>query len=313
MRVVGNITSLFAVGGDDALKNGANQKANRFKPVVKFLGPFHLKNGTQDHIITLPQYIGSIRVMVVAENGGAFGKAEKTVSVRKPLMILGTLPRVLGPEEEVSLPVSVFALEKGIKNVSVEVKPNEYFSVLDEAQKTISITQTGEYDLSFHLKVKGEEGIGRVKIIARSGSEVAEYSVELNIRNPNSKLVNFTEAVVEPGKSCSLAYELIGSKKSNKATLEVSSTPPLNLHSRLDYLMEYPYGCVEQTTSCGFPLLFLEKFMDLSQQVHTMKDIYIKAAIQRLGTMVTTDGGFAYWPGSSVSNDWGSSYAGDFL
>ena len=309
----GSVSSLFAVGGDDMLKNGSGQKANRFKPVVTFLGPFSLTSGSKEHVIKLPQYVGSVRVMVIAEKDGAYGKTDKTVSVRKPLMVLGTLPRVLGPSEDVTLPVTIFALEKNIKNVSIEVQTNDLLTVVNDSRKNVSFSQLGEQDISFQLKVKSDEGVGKVKIVARCGNEVSEYSMELNIRNPNSKMTNFTEALIDPGKSADLAYELEGTKQTNKAVLEVSSIPPMNLRSRLEYLMEYPYGCVEQTTSSVFPLLYVEKFMDLSDQLKKVRDINIKAAITRLGSMVAPDGGFSYWPGGSISNEWGSSYAGDFL
>src|SRR5690606_36057160 len=101
---------ILTIGGDEAGSgSGKQQSANRFKPVVKYLGPFYLKKGgKQTHDFQLPAYIGSVRAMVVAADKGAYGFAEKTAAVKKPLMILGTLPRVLGPTEVIKLPVTVF-------------------------------------------------------------------------------------------------------------------------------------------------------------------------------------------------------------
>ena len=42
----------------------------------------------------MPNYNGRVRVMVVAGNGELTGNTEKSVLVRKPVMLLGTLPRV---------------------------------------------------------------------------------------------------------------------------------------------------------------------------------------------------------------------------
>ena len=90
--------------------------------MVKFLGPFSLKAGEKKaHSVDLPQYVGAVRVMVVAGNGSAYGSAEKSVFVRQALMILPTLPRVIGPDEQFSLPVSVFTSEASIKSVKLEV------------------------------------------------------------------------------------------------------------------------------------------------------------------------------------------------
>ena len=55
----------------------------------------------------MPQYIGSVKTMVVAGYEGAYGHADKVTPVRKPLMVLATLPRVLGPEENVKLPITL--------------------------------------------------------------------------------------------------------------------------------------------------------------------------------------------------------------
>ncbi len=70
----------------------------------------------------MPNYIGSVKAMVVAGQDGAYGSAEKAVPVKKPLMVLATLPRVMGPGESVKLPVTVFAMDKQVKDVQVQIK-----------------------------------------------------------------------------------------------------------------------------------------------------------------------------------------------
>jgi uncharacterized protein YfaS (alpha-2-macroglobulin family) len=105
----GDLERILSIGGDAGGRNmNKNITVNRFKPVVKFMGPFHLNAGEkQTHAFTLPQYIGSVKVMVIAGHDGSYGFADKDVAVKKPLMILATLPRVLGPTEKIQLPVTV--------------------------------------------------------------------------------------------------------------------------------------------------------------------------------------------------------------
>ena len=111
---------MLAIGGDEAAVSAQGRRANRFPPMVRFLGPFRLAaKAAGTHRIEIPQYVGAVRVMVVAGRDGAFGAAEKSAFVRRPLMLLATLPRVLGPEESVALPVSVFALEPKVKDVAL--------------------------------------------------------------------------------------------------------------------------------------------------------------------------------------------------
>ena len=71
--------------------------------------------------------------MVVAGDGSAYGSAEKSVFVRQALMILPTLPRVIGPDEQFSLPVSVFTSEASIKDVKLEVQTDARFSAVGDA------------------------------------------------------------------------------------------------------------------------------------------------------------------------------------
>lgn len=134
----GSVDNIYEIGGGDAAAGAKNRKADRFKPVVSYLGPFSLKAGeTKSHQLVMPNYVGSVRAMVVAgdHNIAAYGNAEKTVPVRKPLMVLASLPRILSPGEKVTIPVTVFAMEKKVKNVSVNIKESEAFIPIGETKK----------------------------------------------------------------------------------------------------------------------------------------------------------------------------------
>ncbi len=107
-------------------------------------------------------------------------------------------------------------------------------------------------------------GVAKVKLIAQSGAEKAEYDVEMDIRNPNPYVTNVVSAVIQPGSNWAVNYAPIGMAGTNSGTVELSSIPPINLKKRLSYLMQYPHGCVEQTTSGVFPQLFLDKLSALT-------------------------------------------------
>ncbi|MEB0249900.1 alpha-2-macroglobulin family protein, partial [Mucilaginibacter sp. 5B2] len=141
----GGLERILSIGGDGTNGTNKNVTVNRFKPVVKFLGPFHLGSGDkQTHQFTLPQYVGSVKAMVIAGHNGAYGTAEKAVAVKKPLMILATLPRVLGPSESVQLPVTVFAMENNIKSVSVQVQSNAFSNLGGNNVKIVKFAKPGD-------------------------------------------------------------------------------------------------------------------------------------------------------------------------
>lgn len=309
----GELSGLLAIGGGDEVEKKGGTKANRFKPVVKFMGPFTLRSGTNKHTFKMPNYVGSVRTMVVAANNGAYGSAQKTTPVRKPLMVLATMPRVVGPKEEVKLPVTVFAMNDKIKNVSVKVKTNDYFKVLGSKSQQLTFDQTGDKMTYFNLKVSPVTGVGRIKIIATSGGERAEYDVEIDVRMPNPRISRVIDAAVDAGKEWSTDYKPVGVKGTNNGTIEVSSIPPMNLEKRLNYLIRYPHGCVEQTTSSVFPQLHLSTFVELSAEKKFEVEDNIRAGIERLKGFITNSGGFAYWPGEDYASEWGSNYAGHFM
>jgi hypothetical protein len=260
----------------------------------------------------MPNYVGSVRTMVIAGKDGAYGHAENTTPVRKALMVLATLPRVLGPGEEVELPVSIFVMNDKIRNVKVEVSASDLFSLTAPSQN-IDFLQTGEQMAYFNLKVADRIGIGKIKVTASSGNETAFQEIEIEVRNPNPVMTKSADFVIEQGQSLPVPYEFFGMPGTNSGQVTFSGLPDFGLEKNLAYLVQYPYGCIEQTTSSAFPQLFLPSLADLSQDRRVKVDRNIRAAINKISKMASADGAFTYWPGISAYSDWGTSYAGHFL
>lgn len=309
----GKLGQIFAVGGDESLKKKAAKKANRFKAMVRFMGPFDLEAGQkQKHTFKIPNYIGSVRTMVVAGYDGAYGSAQKTTPVKKPLMILATLPRVLGPNETVKLPINVFAMEENIKKVDLQLEINDFFTT-EKKSTSVTFAETGDKLAWFDLKVANKTGIGKVKVIAESGNERAEYDIEIEVRNPNPPRTVVVNSVLEAGKTWEETFALFGSEGTNSASLDIFGTPPFGLESRMQYLIKYPFGCSEQITSAVFPQLFLENLMEISADEKIKISQNINTAIRKLKSSQSYNGGMKYWPTSTKSNDWVTNYVGHFM
>ncbi|RAV99397.1 alpha-2-macroglobulin family protein [Pseudochryseolinea flava] len=306
---------MLSIGGDgEGAAKGDDARANRFKPVVKFFGPYTIDGGSQELKFTMPQYIGSVKSMLVAGYEGAYGKAEKVTPVRKPLMVLATLPRVLGPEETLKLPITLFTQQKSIKNVKIEVRTTGPLSVTGETVRAVSMPASGDLTVDFDIAVKSETGIAKVEVIASSGNFKATDVIEIEVRNPNLPVTTVSETMIEAGKSWSSAVVPIGIAGTNTAILEVSNMPAINMGHRLRYLIQYPYGCIEQTTSSVFPQLYLDQVKELTETEKMNIQRNVTMGIERLRSFIQRDGGFGYWPGTSEGSDaWGTSYAGHFL
>lgn len=310
----GKIGPLLSIGGDEALKPG-NNTMSRFKPIVKFIGPFTLKGGKTDtHKITLPSYFGSVRVMVVAGNSkGAYGNTDKTVPVRNPLMILSTLPRVTGPDEEILLPVNVFAMDKKVKNVNISVQSNGLFQFTDGASKSVSFTETGDKMVYFKVKVGKKPGNEKIVIKASGGGETATETINIEVRNPNPPTLLSSQALVSANDTAQLHLTMDAIQDEDWVKLEISRMPGVNLNKNLAYLLAYPHGCSEQVTSKAFPLLYVSTFRNFTDKEKAKIEYNIKEAIKIISSRQLGDGGIAYWPGDRYPTEWVTTYAGHFL
>jgi hypothetical protein len=310
----GELERILSIGGDGSEINNDGAKANRFKPMVRFMGPFHIGKGEKKtHSIRMPTYIGSVRTMLIAGYNGAYGFAEKTTPVKSPLMILGTLPRVLSVGEEVQLPVSVFGGEGNLDNVNVSVETNSLVQLTGKNAQVTSVKKNDEKVLFFNLKVKNQTGIAKVTIVASSGAKKTSYVMELDVRNPNPYRTEVKDLFLDAGKELTQNYSGIGIPGTNSGSLELSTIPPVNLEERLNYLVTYPHGCIEQTTSAAFVQLYLEDITTISGTRKNEIESNVKAAISNLQKFQLANGGFSYWPGDNSVSDWGSIYAGHFL
>ncbi|WP_432672626.1 alpha-2-macroglobulin family protein [Flavobacterium sp. SM2513] len=312
----GKINQIFAIGGDQSMIGGQAKKANRFKPVVLYYGPFVLDKGqAKTHTLQLPKYIGSVRTMVVAASTSksAYGAAEKTTPVRSPLMVLASLPRKISPGEKVRLPVTVFAMESQIKTATVSLKMSKGLKVLGSSIQTISFPTPDEKMAYFDIEVGEVTGIAKVEVIVNSGRERASYTVEIDLVNPNPITNAFQDYVIEPNATAKIDWTTFGVSGSNEAKLEISSMPTIDINRRLQFLIQYPHGCLEQTTSGVFPQLYLAEIVDMTSTQKQNIQKNVTAGITRIVNFQTSNGGFMYWPGARSADDWGSSYAGHFL
>ncbi len=310
----GDLERILTIGGDEDAGPVKQKTANRFKPVVKYIGPFTLRSGqTQTQTFMMPNYIGSLRTMVVAAHSGSYGFAEKKVTVKKSLMVLATMPRVLSPGETIKLPVTVFAMENNIKNVTVSMQPNNFMQVVGSSTQSLNFDKPGEQLAYFDVLVKNVTGIGKMKVNVSSGSEKATDEIELDVRNPNPTITSVQQITLQPGQKWDAAVLPIGIASASKGVMEVSSIPSMNLQKRLSFLIEYPHGCIEQTTSAAFPQLVLNQLTDLTDFQKASVDRNVTLAIAKIQNYQRPDGGFGYWQGANESDDWGSTYAGHFL
>ncbi len=311
----GRIERMFGIGGgDDIIGAKSENKTRRFEPMVRFLGPFELKKGGNNkHSIKVPDYTGSVRVMAVATNGKATGSAGATVPVKKSLMVWGNLPRVLGPGETVMLPVTIYASDKIKGDVKIKVNLSKNLTLRGSNIQTVNFKNEGEQTIFFEMQANNNIGTSKIEIFANSTMDNASQVIYLPVRNPNPVVTNVVTAIIQPNGKTNLNYQLPGIGGSNKSTIEISAIPPMNFGQRLNYLLDYPHGCIEQVTSGAFPQIYLPELVQLDPVSISTAQSNVQSAIGKLNSYQTSNGGFAYWPGGQTPDDWATSYAGHFM
>jgi uncharacterized protein YfaS (alpha-2-macroglobulin family) len=317
-----DIDKYFSIGGGMSLgeerkKRTGVSRVSRFEPVVLFEKPVTIEPGsTVRTAFTMPNYVGSVRVMVVGAAGGSYASIEKTVPVRQPLMVLPTVPRVARPGDEFALPVSVFTMDDAIRDVRLSLGLSSNLKSIGPLEIRIPFEKSGERDTAFTVAVGNSVGSDTVTVAAASGRERADYTVHLPVESPNPYFTEVTDTMVAAGKSVVLVPQKFGLEGTNEARIAFTRVPDIQLDKRLAYLIRYPYGCIEQTVSAVFAQLFLPGLADLRPHQKQMVTDNINEAIGRLSRYQMTDG-FSFWPAEGYRtirlSDWGSNYVGHFL
>lgn len=309
----GEVYSQYSIGGDEEAaqsKQKQDENANRFKPVVHFIPPTKSdKFGKAKIKFQVPSYLGSLRVMLIAVDNNSYGSAQKDVRVSAPVVMLPTIPRSLKVGDVFDMPIEVMKIKEHITNADIVVK-SDGIVTFDRNIKSVDFSKGKTQTVFFQGKVKDEIGIDNIGILLNSDNFRMEDSTQIDIKasNPYTQISkNWTSNSVAIKSPTSFI------KNSNKGYITISAKPILNIDHRLQWLIRYPYGCIEQTTSSVFPQLFISKLSNAPFASKQNIIDNINAGIARIQSFQTDDGGFSYWQGGTSSDSWGSNYATHFL
>jgi uncharacterized protein YfaS (alpha-2-macroglobulin family) len=102
---------------------------------------------------------------------------------------------------------------------------------------------------------------------------------------------------------------------SETTTFWLTNNPYGESFEHLQYLVHYPYGCIEQTTSSTRPLLYVSSLVEqVDPQLAELKiEDMVLSGISRVLSMETPSGGFGYWPGATEPLEWATAYATHML
>lgn len=303
-------------GGGEGRKHLIPLSVKRVKPVSLWSGILKTDDtGVVNHRFNIPQFQGSLRIMVVAFAGEYINSAEEFIKVRDPIVLTPTFPRFLTANDKVEIPVGVYNGTKEDGEIKVSLTGNELVTI-NEPTKRILTKKGKEGYISFSLQARDRMGKVNLKLSARGLNESTYEKVELPLR-PASPVITLTDSgCITANKPVMIKLPSGWIEGTEHSKLIFSAFPEVKLGGSLQYLLAYPHGCIEQTTSRVFPLLY---FNEMAQKLEpelfkkNSAEYYLMEGIDKLQRMQQSSGGFSLWPGGGNAYPWGSIYASHFL
>ncbi|MBK9256178.1 MAG: hypothetical protein IPM42_11880 [Saprospiraceae bacterium] len=309
----GQFAGILSIGGDDAYNPDAIAEINRFKPVAIHLGPFKLAAGKKNaHTIDIPNYIGKIRVMIVAASENNFGKAEKFIPVKNPLMVQTQFPRSLNVSDKLSLPVTILKDDASINIATLTVTADNTLVKGFTPSKSISFAGKNQILQTYDIEVLNKTGKLDVNIKIDGGGKSMNEQTSILINYPNAYESEVTQYVLAPGEKIEVTANPKGFQDVFTSHLLISGLKVPNFTKYAQELISYPYGCLEQITSNGYGQLYLDKILVLDPVENRKRLENIQAVVHKLNSLQKSGGIFSYWE-NDYYHAWSDIYAGNFL
>ena len=250
-----------------------------------------------------PDNLTAYRLMAVAADAGErFGSGDKRMTVRKPLQLLSAMPRFLNVGDDAKGGVLVVNDTGKAGTVTVDTTVSGA-RLRGGAHQEIAVPANGRVPVLFPLRAE-RAGELKLRVKAVLGAETDGLELKLPIHYPSRVE---TELVAEGHTSSAveIPVKLPAGIMPASASLEVSTDPDgvAGLEEGLRDLIEYPYGCLEQTTSRLIPLVAVEELarsLKLTGLDGPALQRFIRAGIGKLEKFQTDDGGFSLWMGGQV-------------
>lgn len=310
-----------AAGGDKGAALRAQmlrtEGIRRVKPVAFWSGVLVADaRGEARARFELPEFQGALRIMALAHRDADFGNTTATTRVRDPLVLLPTTPRFLSFGERAELPVTVRNDTGSAGTVRVRLDASGPVKVEGGGSREVALAHGAEALVRFALATGAEPGDIELRFSAELGAEHARAERSLGLRADLPARTTERAGTVT-GSGVTLASESAGLRPEGRSrTLRIGAAPLVQLSGKLRDLLEYPYGCLEQTVSRAFPLVALGDFaQQVEPELLLERDpaAWVEAGIQQVASMQLSDGGFSLWPRGREVHPWSSVYATHFL
>jgi len=313
------------IGGDlEALlgKRAAAVDENWIKPVALWSGVVHTDaDGRATVTMDVPEFSGQLRLVAVAASSNSAGAQTDYVYVRRPYTLRTSMPRFLLPGDRSTCRAVLFN-NTDAPCIAVLNWSSEGTLVDVTGSQELEVPAHGEASLLADFAAAEAIGQGAINWTAvfkdAGGTELEklEEHAPVPVRTPAVYQTHHELHTLQPGEKVTIANTQFLDDARVQIDVTVSANPQFRLQEALKYVVRYPYGCVEQTTSRLMPMYLLKQntgLMEMALNKEQTLDNYIQSGIDRLFAMQTESGGLGFWPGSESPYRYGSVYALHFL
>lgn len=274
--------------------------------------------GNLEYSIDIPQFSGDLRIIAIAFKNDAFGNGQKNMKVADPIVISPGIPRFLSPTDTLIMPVAVSnTIDKELQS-TVSISTTALLNSSGKASTKKKLPPGEESTFEYKLYADNNIGSSEINVKVEANGKTYLHTTDISIR-PNAPLQKLSGSGVIKGEQVTTVAleEEKFIDETIRRKLIISKSPMVEFTKDLSYLLQYPHGCLEQTTSQGFPLLYFRNVSSsvLSKDGQDVKNAsyIVNQVIKRLYLMQLYNGGYTYWPGQGNESLWGSVYATHFL
>jgi len=291
-------------GGGDA---GAGTLRTDFRVLAFWVGSVVTgADGRASVDITLPESLTTYRIMAVAgDRRSRFGSGSAEVRTNKPLTLTSAFPRFLavGDTAHFGAVVGSQLPASGSAVVTMTSLDPEVFTLQGPAEQSVTVGAGSTVEVRFSGAARSV-GRARLRMTARLGSETDAFEDVLPVEVLASP--DTVAAYGEAADATATARETVTIPAGvvpgfGGLDVELSSTAMVGLGEGARYLVEYPYGCVEQKASSSLALVLAADLGD-AFALPGMTPAEMRPVAQRtlkeIETFQCDSGGFAYWPGA---------------
>ncbi len=305
-------------GGGDGDAGGPRPQAD-VQIVSLFNGAVAFDDkGVAEIELPLPGFDGRLRLMAVAMGEEQMGSAEREMQVASPVVASLSGPRFLAAGDTSFLTVELNNTSDAQQTVSLKVSANKLLDLV-ATEKDYTLDKGQRELLKLPFAAQQDFGVGEVSLNLTGKDFVANRQLKMALRPAYPAAHKQLQFEVSKDKPLELPSSLVEPymPATLKARLTVSNTPPLPVASAIQGLLQYPYGCLEQTTSSAYPYLFLEAeqtekwgLPPISMEERNRR---VQESIVRLSGMQLSNGAFTLWGSYGPDEYWLTPYVADFL